>query len=102
MTDQTTPMPERDRRDVVLDYLVKYDIPQKHKTIYGGLIAHQEIHFSKKQTRDTVMRLYDEGLVRRVEIDANEGRIKDIPPDEPNRRAYYLISEAGRKAAPRS
>ena len=90
-------MPEFDRSHVVLQFLAEYDIPLRHKAIYGGLIEHNDITFSYKQTRDTVTQLHDDGLLRRVEIDDDEGTVNDIPEEATNRRGYYLISQDGRQ-----
>ena len=90
-------MPELDRDEFILRFLARHDIPLRHKEIYGGIIAHHEITFTYKQTRDTVTGLYERGLLRRVEIDADEGAIRDIPDDAENRRGYYLINDAGRQ-----
>jgi len=92
-------MPEVGRDEVILRFLAAYDIPLRHKEIYGGLIEHYEITFSYKQTRDSVTKLYEDGLLRRVEIDADDGTVRDIPDDATNRRGYYLISDRGRKQA---
>jgi len=89
-------MPELGRDEVVLRFLAAHDIPLRHKEIYGGIIYHRDVTFSYKQTRDTVRDLYARGLLRRVEIDDDDGVIRDIPEDESNRRGYYLISDAGR------
>jgi len=93
-------MPELPREDIILRFLAVHDIPLRHKEIYGGIIHHNAVTFSYKQTRDTVTDLHDRGLVRRVEIDDGDGVIRDIPADASGRRGYYLISEAGRDAAP--
>jgi len=95
-------MPELERSHVVLQFLAEYDIPLRHKEIYGGLIEHNDITFSYKQTRDTVSELHDDGLLRRVEINDDVGEVQDIPADASGRRGYYLISDVGREQATES
>jgi hypothetical protein len=95
-------MPELERPHVVLQFLAEYDIPLRHKEIYGGLIEHNDITFSYKQTRDTVSELHDDGLLRRVEINDDVGEVQDIPADASGRRGYYLISDVGREQATES
>ena len=89
-------MPQVGRREVVLRFLAEHDIPLRPKEIYGGIIHHNEVTFSYKQTRDTISQLHADGLLRRVEIDDDAGQIRDIPDDASGRRGYYLISDAGR------
>jgi len=92
-------MPQVSRAEVILPFLAEYDIPLRHKEIYGGLITHRGITFSYKQTRDTVTELHEKGYLLRVEIDDENGAVRPIPDDASGRRGYYVISEAGRKRA---
>ena len=89
-------MPEFDRSDVVLRFLVEHNIPLKPKTVYGGIIHHREVTYSYKQVRDSISQLRDRRLLRRVKVDADEGRIVAVDPDAGNVRCWYLPTDAGR------
>jgi Fe2+ or Zn2+ uptake regulation protein len=92
-------VPERDKRDVVLEFLAEHPIPLRPKEIYGGLIALQDITFSYGTVKNIMSEFNDDGLVERVEIDDDEGVINPIPSDSSGRRGYYLITDGGKAAA---
>ena len=98
---QYSDMPQVSRAAIVLPFLAAHDIPLKPKTIYGGLIEHEQITFSYKQLRDTIGELHEAGYLRRVEIDTDSdpSEIRDIPADASGRRGYYLITDSGRARA---
>mgnify|MGYP005864182189 CR=1 FL=1 len=99
--ENTNDMPQVHRAGVILPFCAAYDIPVKPKTIYGGLIEHQQITFSYKQARDTISELHADGFLRRVAIDTDSepSTIRDIPADASGRRGYYLITDKGRTRA---
>lgn len=92
-------VPERDKRDIVLEFLAAHPIPLKQKEIYGGLIALQDITFSYETVKNIVSEFHEEGYLERVEIDDDDGVVRPIPEDESDRRAYYLLTDKGHQAA---
>ncbi|QIO25534.1 hypothetical protein [Haloarcula sp. JP-L23] len=88
-------VPQIDKREMILRFMEAHQIPLRPKEIYGGLVAEREITFSYRTVQNKISDLRDEGLVKRVSIDADEGEIMDIPEEESGRRAYYMITQAG-------
>ena len=89
-------MPELDKRDLVLAFLADHAIPLRPMTIYGGLVHTRDITFSYRTVQNIMAELADEGLVERVRVDTDVGEVR--PVEGGDRRAYYLVTEAGRES----
>lgn len=88
-------MPELDKRDLVLAWLVEHDIPLQPKAIYGGLIYQRNITFSYRTVQNIIGEFADAGYIERVEIDPSAGEVRPLS-EEGDRRAYYVVTDAGR------
>lgn len=88
-------MPEVDSETQVLAFLAEHQIPLKPIEAYGGLVHTRTISFKYRTVQNRLRELSAAGLVDRVEIDTDSGTVTRIPDDEADRRAAYLITEAG-------
>lgn len=89
-------VPQKDSREIVLEFLLEHDYPHQPKDIYGGLIYQGDITFSYRTVQNAVSELVEKGQLRKVEIDEKEGVVRELPIDT-RKRAYYVITDKGRE-----
>ena len=95
MADTTNDMPEWDNETQVLAFLAEYQIPLKPAEVYGGLIYTGKNTLKYRTTQNKLRDLYEAGYADRVQVDRKAGRVKPLPEDGEDRRAAYVISDAG-------
>ena len=88
-------MPEVDSETQVLQFLYEHQIPLKPIEVYGGLVHTRTINFKYRTVQNKLHDLSKAGLLARVEIDTDDGRVRTIPETEADRRAAYVITDAG-------
>jgi len=90
-------MPPEERREEVLDFLAEHGIALPPKAIFRGLKLERGINFSYSTVKNALADLERAGHVSRVDKEAlDDGEIETISGDTSSRRAYYLVTEAGR------
>ena len=91
-------MPPRERERIVLEFLDEHGIPLPPKVIYRGLKIERNITFSYRTVQNILSRLIDEGEVMRVDKgELDQGRIRQLPKENNERRTYYFITDEGRE-----
>ena len=95
MVDDSTPMPELDSETQVLKFLCEYQLPLKPIEVYGGLIHTRTINFKYRTVQNKLHDLSKAGFVDRVEIDTDAGAVRRLPDSNSDRRAAYLVTDAG-------
>jgi len=98
---QLTNMPQLSSEEVILTFLYETDLPLRPKSIYGGLIDHQDITFSYRTVQNKIRDLHEAEDIKKVKIDDSKGEIVDVASDEDYRRAYYKITDQGRERVER-
>jgi len=94
-------MPQLSSEEVILTFLYETDLPLRPKSIYGGLIDHQDITFSYRTVQNKIRDLHEAEDIKKVKIDDSKGEIVDVASDEDYRRAYYKITDQGRERVER-
>ncbi|WP_143823747.1 hypothetical protein [Halosegnis longus] len=89
-------VPQKTAKEVVLEFLGEHDYPHQPKDIYGGLIYSRDITFSYRSVQVAVSDLHENGYLKKVEIDTDEGVVRDLPSNS-SKRARYVVSESGRR-----
>jgi len=95
MDSEIDGMPQVDSETQVLTFLVEHQIPLKPIEVYGGLVHTRTINFKYRTVQNKLRDLSDAGFVERVEIDSDSGEITPLPDDDSDRRAAYLVTDAG-------
>ena len=95
MVSDPSDMPEVDSETQVLAFLAEHQIPLKPIEVYGGLIHTRMINFKYRTVQNKLRDLWTAGHVDRVQIDTKAGEVKPLPDDGSDRRAAYVITDAG-------
>jgi len=95
MDSEIDGMPQVDSETQVLTFLVEHQIPLKPIEVYGGLVHTRTINFKYRTVQNKLHDLSAAGFVERVEIDNDSGEIEVVPDDGSDRRAAYVVTDAG-------
>lgn len=87
-------MTKEDRRQLLLEFMVEYDLALPPRAIYRNLRYKRHITFSYSSILNYLEEFVEEGLVRRIEPEPLASRdLVDATSEKT--RAYYIITEKG-------
>jgi hypothetical protein len=87
-------VPQKESREVILEFLIEKSIPMTPKQAYGGLIFTRDITFSYRHVQDVFSEFGEAGILQRVEIDTKAGEVNQLESD--GNRGYYVPVETAR------
>ncbi|RLM42736.1 hypothetical protein DVK00_14770 [Haloarcula sp. Atlit-47R] len=91
-------MPPEARRELVLEFVARHDIPLPPLAIWAGLNRQHRVTFSYRTMQNILGDLVEEGDLFKVDTESlRNGEIEEIEGDSSSRRAYYFVTEQGVK-----
>jgi len=91
---------KQERKQVVLSFLASHDLALPPKVIYRNLKFRHRITFGGTTVENYLDEFVEEGLIKRVNPAALEaGEAVEVPPENNEVRAYYVLTDAGRERA---
>jgi len=89
-------MVKSERKQLLLEFMSEYPLAMSPVMLYRNLRIHRDLRVGKETVKNYLQEMAEEGLVLRIDKQALDGaKIKEADPDD---RAYYIISDAGRDA----
>jgi DeoR/GlpR family transcriptional regulator of sugar metabolism len=87
------------RKDVLLEFLAEHDLALPPLAIHRNLILHERLIVSESTVQNYLDELQEEGLVERVNPHALGEREIEPATEDTGGRAYYLVTDKGRRSA---
>ena len=87
-------MVKSERKELLLEFMSEYPLAMSPVVLYRNLRIHRDLRVGKETVKNYLQEMAEEGLVLRIDKQAlDDAEIREADPDD---RAYYIISDAGR------
>ena len=88
-------MTKNERMEAILQYMEEYPLALPPTVLYRNIRIHRNLYIGRETVRNYLDEMADKGWVKRVKKKPlDNGGIVEAGPDD---RAYYIITEQGRK-----
>jgi len=87
-------MVKSERKELLLEFMSEHPLAMSPVMLYRNLRIHRDLRVGKETVKNYLQEMAEEGLVLRIDKQAlDDAEIREADPDD---RAYYIISDAGR------